>query len=642
MAEIKNIFLHKELEAFPGNMSYKYTVIADYPIAFYQSNGISNSLPVATYQEVLDTFATYQLFEDAFLNYEQVVGRAIEDYSGCNNTSGYLGTMESSNLPLVYGEQHAIKIDTDNFINYTILKGYDRQDNKVPFGTADTSDHDFSLECWVYPNIETTDIIPIIGDGSNNVGLFYDNGNIVFKLGSTRLDYTIPYLQKAMHLVATYNQSSASIYINGILEETVSLTDFLFTNTSLALTSGPTNNASDYLLINSIAVYRYALSLSQINSHYIAGLSISPNNITTPDQGELFKFYDNAISTQYSYIMPRNKNWQDFITDDLYYNELEDSIKIKQGYGDPKTVELNHFIMIPSGPDMDDSRIEWSGDNGVTIESSIDGITYVSCTNGEAIPQYRLGTGNFDASRDLYLKITMSTSDDSKYLPKLYNVNISFYNNHVLYAQNSGSYFSKLESLSGVTVKDVNLSDNYYPILSKDYRNGARTISGSGFYINTENLISTIEFFYTPYALTASGLISSGAGTGYSASNLSWNGSGVLSKTNIAGIYVNGVSKGSETNVSNVFNLGELHHVVLVFTSPVSGAIKMNHSSSGAIKALYQNLALYESSFNQSKVTEHYNLYIGAEPNTITDSLVTLTENSFTSYNNDWLVYQTV
>ena len=53
-------------------MSYKYTVISDYPIAFYQSNGISSSPPLSTYQEVLDTFNTYQDFEDAFIK----IGRA--------------------------------------------------------------------------------------------------------------------------------------------------------------------------------------------------------------------------------------------------------------------------------------------------------------------------------------------------------------------------------------------------------------------------------------------------------------------------------------------------------------------------------------------------------------------------------------
>ena len=197
-------------------MSYKYTVISDYPIAFYQSNGISSSPPLSTYQEVLDTFNTYQDFEDAFINYEQVVGRLISDYSGCNNTAGYLGALESSNLPLVYGEDYAIKIDTDNFIFYTITNGYDRQSGKVPFGTADTSDHDFTLECWMYANTSVSEVIPLIADGTNSVGLFYDNGTLVFNLGSEEVIYTLPYLNKAYHVVVTYTNTLASIYINGL------------------------------------------------------------------------------------------------------------------------------------------------------------------------------------------------------------------------------------------------------------------------------------------------------------------------------------------------------------------------------------------------------------------------------------------
>ena len=621
-------------------MSYKYTVLSDYPIGFFQSNNVSTSNPLLTYQDILDQYGTYQEFEDAFPNYQEVAAKTIYDISGCENDAGYFGTLESSNLPLVYGEDFAIKIDTDNFITYNLLKGYDAQQIQTPFGTYDTSDHDFSLECWMYPNITTTDIIPIIADANENVGLFYDNGNIVFKLDTVRLDYTIPYLKKAMHIVATYNNSNAYIYINGKLEASKSLTDFKFSNTEVTLASGPTIDSDDYLLMNGIAIYRYSLGIEKIKMHYDIGQSIPGYQVVTPEQGEIFEFYDNSLSTQYSYSFPANKPWQDFITDNLYYDPVNNCIQILEGSGDAQSIELEHYITIPSGPTMDDSRIEWEGDNGVSVETSIDGVTYTSCINGEAIPQYRLG--GFDSSRDLYIKITIATSDDSKYIPKLYTLSMSFYNNQIMYAQNSSSYFSKLEDVSGVDIVDVNLSNKIYPILSKDYRNGLRTITDSGFYINTNMLVSTMEFFYTPHELTDSGLIFSLADTDYYACNYSWRNSGTISKTNISAIYVNGVNKTSQTNISNVFKVGELHHVVIVFSDPISDAIKFNHSLYGAIPALFQNISLYPTEFNSTKALEHFNLYIGKTPTTITNSLVTLTENSVTPYNNDWLVVQNV
>ncbi len=310
-----------------------------------------------------------------------------------------------------------------------------------------------------------------------------------------------------------------------------------------------------------------------------------------------------------------------------------------EGTGVAKTVVLEDFITIPSGPTIDSSIIEWYGDNGITIETSVDGVTYQSCVNGRSIPQYKLGS--FHASRNLYLKITMSTTDDSKYLPRLDSISIRFYNDQKMYAQNSTSYFTTLEGQSGVTAPEVNLSNNNYPILSRDKRNGLKVVQDSGFDIVTDRLTQTIEFFYTPYALTNSGLISSSAGTGYYASNYSW-ASGTISKTNISAIYVNGVNKTSQTNVANVFTQGELHYVVIVFTTPISDAIKFNYLASGAVPALYQNIILYETAFDSTDAQLHYDLYMGTSPTVLDDSSFTVTENSVTAYNNDWLVYQTV
>ena len=137
----------------------------------------------------------------------------------------------------------------------------------------------------------------------------------------------------------------------------------------------------------------------------------------------------------------------------------------------------------------------------------------------------------------------MYTSDSSKYLPKLSNLMLTFYNNQRHYAVNSGSYMSTLEGVSGVTEFDVTMSNNYYPILSRHSRNGLKTISSSGFYINAVNEIKTAEFFFTPnYLNSDGGLIDTPSGT-YTATSYRWNNSGAITKTGISAIYVNGVDK---------------------------------------------------------------------------------------------------
>jgi hypothetical protein len=620
-------------------MSYKYTILSDNPILYYRSNELLvNS--ISTYQDVLDEYGTYTAFLAAFPNYQAAGTNLIQDSSPCNNDGGYSGVLDSSRLPLIPGESFAMKIDIDNNIVVFADLDYNQSTAAGGFGTASTSDNDFTLEFWFYPSFTTTNKTPLMGDLTENVGLFYDKGNVTFAVDSEEITYTLPYLKKAYHVVATYSQDSISLYLDKNLVISKALTNFVFTNSTLSLQSGPTLSSNDYFLINAIAAYRYALPQSRIEFHYNMAQTLIPIQVATPDAGELFEFYDNAITTQFSYSYPANKGWNNFLTEDLYYDTEDDYIQIAKGSGVSKTVILQDFITIPSGPTMDSSRIEWDGDNGIIVESSVDGITYQSCINGQAIPQYKLGS--FHASRSLHLKITMSTTDDSKYLPILDTLSMSFYNDQRMYAQNYTSYFTTLEGVSGVTEFEVSLSNNLYGILSRDARNGLRVVQDSGFYINTDRLINTIEFFYTPSTLTDSGLISSLGDIHYSASNYSWRNSGTISKSNISAIYVNGVNKTSQTNVSNVFAQGELHHVVMVFTSPISSNIKFNHSLYGAVPALYQNVIMYQTAFDSTAADLHYDLYMGTSPTILNDSSFTVTENSVTPYDNDWLVYQTV
>jgi hypothetical protein len=506
--------------------------------------------------------------------------------------------------------------------------------------TATSYDNDFTLEAWVYPKFTTSNETVILADTAEDIGLFYDKGNITFKINAETLSHTLYNIDKVHYIVATYSPTLMCIYIDGEIVSTKSLSSIAFTNTSLSLASGPTLNANDYFLINSVGIYRYALSGSQIQNHYLAASQISPIQIVDPDSGELFDIYDENISTQFIYSYPGNKSWEYFITDDLYYNDSEQSLSIKKSTGS-KTVVLTDYISLPYAAVLDSSKIEWGGTEGITVEVSIDGTTYQACQNGQSIPQFTIAS--FNGNKQIYLKITMSTTDSSKYLPKLSTLQIKFYNNQIAYASNSSSYISTLEGLSGVSVYDMTIGNNKYPILSRNARNGIRTIANSGFYINTASSIKTLEFFYTPYALTVSGLVSTASGGSYAASNYSWSGGGTISKTNIAAIYVNGVNKSSQTSVSNVFKLGELHHVVIVFTAAVSGQIKFSHSSSGAVPALFQSFGIYPAEFTATNALTHYNLYLYNNVSTVADDnspSITLTENSVDYYDNDWIVVQ--
>jgi len=546
-----------------------------------------------------------------------------DDISGFDNQVSIVGSVDNTNLPLVIGAENSSKLSGTAAISYIDIDG---------IATKNFSDDQFSIECWVRVNTTSSLEIPIVGDSSNDIGLFYKKGNIVFSIGTESIEYTVPFLKKSLHIVGVYSKNKIILYIDGKIEAEKDLSNFSFLNESILIKSGPVNNSLDYMLLNCVSFYRSSLTKDQILSHYLENKSLSPTQIVYPDQGNFFELTDKSISAKYSYSYPANKSWQYFINDNnLYYNSQKEFIGVVKGNGDSQSIVIEDFITIPSGPEMNSSRIEWDGDNGVSVSVSIDGQNYQSCVNGQPIPQYSLSS--FSQTRNLYIRVYFTTSDDSVYLPSLKFLSISFYNNQKIYSKNSSNYIASQQ--------DIPVSNNKYEILSTDNRNGISLKNLSSFSINTTTPTKSIEFFYTPYSIQNGGLVTSVATSGYSASSLTWS-SNTISKSNISKIYVNGVDKTSQTNINNLFLKDSLHHVVIVFENSIYGEISINKSSVLGGQSLYQNLAIYESALSAEKVQDHFNKYVSSQGTIIEDQLGKMSELSVDYFNSDWIVVQNI
>ena len=623
-------------------MSYKQIVLSDNPIGYYPLDDLTTG-NIPDYQDIIDNFPTYQDLLNYYPSYANMSGTTAYDYSGSNNHGQYSGAPDTNILPVVPGNSMATKITNSIQIDYFINKDYTGTSNAANFGVSGSSDADFSLECWIYPNISQTSVIPVLADPSNSVGIFYENGNIAFKLNSNVLSHTLVNLNKVVHVVATYSGSSMIMYIDGALVVSKSLADFTFSNTSLSLQSGPTTNSADYILINSVALYRYGIGPDRVLSHYNEALGVDPIEIAAPEGGHIFKAFDTTSPLEFRYSYPGNKSWDEFTTPDLYYNQLENSLSVlKTDSAVGKTITLDDYVTLPVAANMDSSKIEWNATSGVTVLTSIDGTVYTECENGGVIPQYSLSS--FSTTRHIYIRIVLDTTDASKFIPKIKDLIIKFYNNQKVYFTNSSDYISTLEGISGVTEYDISVGEKYSSILFRDEKNGINVSADSGFNINTASSVSTIEFFYTPYSLGDSGLVSSISDGSYSAATYSWRNSGTVNKSNISAIYVNGVNKTSETDILNVFKLGNLHHVVIVFSEPISNQIKMNYSLYGAAKSLYQNISIYQSQFALLDAVKHYNMYVYKNYTIVNDDSspsMSIAENSANYYDNDWVLFQT-
>lgn len=579
-------------------MTYQLKVIKDYPIGFWPLDESS--------------------------------GATASDISGCGNNATYVGSPASNILPLVSGGLSGTRITNTAYVNVPVTKDYYGATAKGGFADKNSSDNDFSLEVWIYPSIESTDVVRLFADTTNNIGLFWDNGHIVFKVSADEWVISpVTYSKKTAYIAGKYTGESILLYIDGISVASKSLTNFKFTNTTLGLQIGPSTTAGDEFTVDAPAVYRYALSDKTIAKHYISGNITSPAiQVAYPDQGVLYSGSDANLKPAFDYSYPVNKPWTDWLDDNTYYDLVDGHI----GFYETDTVTsrtfvINDFITIPSGLNLVTSKVEWRNDLGVTVESSIDGTTYVSCVNGQPIPQYT--KDSFHSSGKLYIRITMTTSDASKYLPILSFFCIAFYSNKDIYADNYGDRIS--------STTEYYLGSLNYPILSRNYTNGIRAKNAAGFNINTLSSIKSVEMFFTPLTLAANTLFYASTP---SATRLAWNGSGVVSKANIDKIYVNNVDVTNQTNISSYLNAEEPHHVVIVFTTPVTGSLQLNYETSGGPSNLYKNITTYEKELTSGIVETHFELYTGRSVSTLTEPTITLTESDIIAYNNDWIVLQ--
>ena len=503
-------------------MTYQLKVIKDYPIGFWPLDESS--------------------------------GATASDISGCGNNATYVGSPASNTLPLVSGGVSGTRITNTAYITVPVTKDYYGATVGAGFGTKYTSDNDFTIEAWIYPSIESSSETPLFADAANDIGLFWENGDIVFKVSDTEsVRYCVTYSKKSLHIIGVYSVGSISLYIDSFVVDSKSLSNFKFTNTTLGLQIGPTTVSGDTFTVDAPAVYRYGLQPDSIRKHYVDGnITTSAINVVYPDRGILFTGTDANIKAVMDYSYPASKPWSDFVDDNTYYDSTKRYIAFyKTDTAQSKSFVINDYFFIPSQIGLTTSKIEWRNDLGITVESSVDGITYAQCTNGQPLPQYT--KDSFNSSGNVYIRITMSTTDASKYLPKLSFFCITFYADRTIYADNFGD---KITSSTDYYLGSLN-----YPVLSRHHMNGIRAKNAAGFNLNASTSVKSVEMLFTPLTLAANTLFYA---SNPSATRLAWNGSGVVSKANIAKIYVNNIDVTNQTNISSYLVAEEPHHIVIV------------------------------------------------------------------------------
>jgi hypothetical protein len=165
-------------------MSYELKVIKDYPIGFWPLDESS--------------------------------GTTAADISGCGNNATYVGSPASNMLPIIPGGGSGTKITNTAYITVPTSKDFYGSSVSNGLGNKYSSDNDFTLELWVSPSIQSSNLTTLFADTTDKIGLYWEKGDVVFKVTDTeQIRWATTYTKKAMHIVGIYSVSSISLYIDG-------------------------------------------------------------------------------------------------------------------------------------------------------------------------------------------------------------------------------------------------------------------------------------------------------------------------------------------------------------------------------------------------------------------------------------------
>jgi len=579
-------------------LSYKNTVLNDFPNSFYLLDEVQSG-SIDDYVALLSQYPTYQALLDSGLTYADINGMPVYDYSGSLNNGFASNASIKELMPLVSGGIRGTEVSSITEIYYE-PKG---------IATKYYKDNSFSIEAWcALPanNVSAT----IVGDPSINTGIFYENGNIIFKVGTNKVEHTVSNAQ-AIHVVGIFQSNLLSLYVNGSIVDTLSLTSYQFSNELATFKTGP---CTGRLVIDSVAFYRYALSNTQILNHYNEGIKeVNISQIVSIDAGYLFSMNTESMQRRFSYTYPVSKLWEELNISAEYLSSDQSYVYIPESTGAKSFSFTDHFI-VPNYLGITTSQIHWENDvKGILVEASINNVTWQTCVNGSPLPYFNKNDNQI--SDILYLRVTLSSDDSSRYLPILNSLDIAFYNSKNFYSDNSGYYASSSYDYALPKVNSKTLSYNR--------NNGLIMYNGHGFSLNSIPSARSVELIFTPQY--DQNVLVSGASQIYE-----WNSAGAITKTGISSIYVNGINRTSETNVWDFLSVNNPHHIVINFTAAAT-SIKFNQNqndSKSGLGHMYNNVAIYENALSVNSILNHHLLYTGNTINLISDTSFSISESS--------------
>lgn len=553
----------------------------------------------------------YQVLRDGPIGLWSLDAIPFNDETGYGNNATYTGTPLTTR-PIVAGGGASQYVDSADTINYPI--------NSVMIQGRET--RAFSLEAWIKPQGGNASIL-----SRDNSGLFLDGMALRFSVDfGTIQSITYQHLSAGdvYHVAGVFDGQAIMLYLNGqvVASAEVDITA-TFDDTTVTLKT----TAATSMVIDTPAVYNYALNSSVVNRHYYKGIEYPEVfNLSLGNGGKYYEFCD---QTAFVY------DDRDFgLTDSWSLGTLESTLaevdnKLVNLYDETSDSYLGGIWMYQYSIDADTgagitlngSRISWESLDTVVVETSTDGTTWTPVTNGSSI----VGTQSLSSGYAISVRITVPTTTEQTYVD---NLKIVFYTSKNVKGSDESLLATFVDPLTVVLsdeqIKPASFNDNIGVLLPAN--NGISIPADTDF--DTYNAVEMTVKFDTS---TASKTVLS-----VGSASITTNGSGQWTFTGLSALYIDGVAVTSPATVP----AGLWHHVLAVFTGTTSPVYVGNSSAGTAgypMRVGY--LALYANTITATMADAIYDTWVGAAAIRVSEPAVAdITENGYRAYAYNWSI----
>ena len=416
----------------------------------------------------------------------------FQEYSGFSATAGQKSGSgaPTTSVPLVAGAEFSSVFKSSSVGQFS--------QNVFKVGLENRP---FVLEAWVLPVPKTsTGDQQILSHGTSFDGLTINGKVIRFgtsyaTAGDAFCDYDLIEYQKA-HVVCVHNADQNQLWVNGKLVSYVDITDAQKADSYIAAADGFLNSgyttSTQEIAMNGVAIYP-TLSGDQIAQNYLAGNdTIGQKRVAPQYSGVSFNLDAANGGTFFDRTWLNSTDFQEGLKTNVEYAPDQ----INPSYESGLSVAGSWVIGVPLDAQGDTSiygvMVQWSGKD-ITVETSLDGISWTAATNGALVSTIASGYDPTGIDLQVRVKFSGGLAIDPAYLESL---TVIGYRNNVL-----SNISARAVTVSGSAV----LRSDYEPTLFRD-DNGVN-LHGGTLTIGTDATVDpevarTVEVWVKPISGT--------------------------------------------------------------------------------------------------------------------------------------------